>query len=63
MARLIFLCSLLLCAAVASPAQTIVGVAVVVDGDTLRLGDERIRLYGIDAPETAQSCSKADGTP
>ena len=63
MSRLIFLCSLLLCFAVASPAQTIVGVAVVVDGDTLRLGDERIRLYGIDAPETAQSCSKADGTP
>jgi endonuclease YncB( thermonuclease family) len=61
MSRLIFLCSLLLCFAVASPAQTIVGVAVVVDGDTLRLGSERIRLYGIDAPEMAQSCGTHDG--
>lgn len=30
----------------------------VVDGDTLRRGDLRIRLAGIDAPETEQSCIK-----
>ncbi len=28
----------------------------VVDGDTLRLGRERVRLWGIDAPEQAQVC-------
>jgi endonuclease YncB( thermonuclease family) len=31
----------------------------VVDGDTLKFGNERIRLHGIDAPESLQRC--ADG--
>ncbi len=26
------------------------------DGDSLRMGERRIRLYGIDAPETSQTC-------
>lgn len=34
----------------------IVGHAEVVDGDTLRLQGERIRLFGIDAPERDQVC-------
>jgi endonuclease YncB( thermonuclease family) len=34
-------------------------VATVVDGDTLRIGRESIRLQGIDAPELLQTC--ADG--
>ncbi len=32
------------------------------DGDTLRIGDTRIRLFGIDAPESKQSCER-DGLP
>ena len=32
------------------------GRARVLDGDTLAIGDTRVRLYGIDAPETAQRC-------
>ena len=32
----------------------------VTDGDTLRLGDARVRLFGIDAPESKQTC-KRDG--
>ena len=32
------------------------GPARVVDGDTLALASERIRLHGIDAPESAQTC-------
>jgi endonuclease YncB( thermonuclease family) len=32
------------------------GVARVVDGDTLIVNGERIRLYGIDAPEKDQTC-------
>ncbi|MDQ0471019.1 thermonuclease family protein [Labrys wisconsinensis] len=32
------------------------GRAYVIDGDTLALGSERLRLVGIDAPELGQSC-------
>ena len=32
------------------------GPARVIDGDTLDVGDVRIRLHGIDAPESKQSC-------
>ena len=34
----------------------------VVDGDTLRIGNERIRLLGIDAPELSQTCRDAKGS-
>lgn len=44
------------------PAQTpLIGQATAVDGDTLRLGDTRIRLFGIDAPEAHQTCLDASG--
>lgn len=33
-----------------------VGTARIGDGDSLTIGDERIRLVGIDAPELRQSC-------
>ena len=33
----------------------------VIDADTLRAGGERVRLQGIDAPESAQECRGADG--
>lgn len=35
----------------------------VVDGDTLVLGQDRIRLLGIDAPESGQLCTRLDGAP
>jgi endonuclease YncB( thermonuclease family) len=35
----------------------IMGVASVVDGDTIEISDTRIRFYGIDAPEIGQTCS------
>lgn len=38
------------------------GQAVVVDGDTLRIGSARIRLTGLDAPEIDQTCEQADGS-
>jgi endonuclease YncB( thermonuclease family) len=35
------------------------GAATVNDGDTLTLGTTRVRLRGIDAPEYAQTCTRA----
>jgi endonuclease YncB( thermonuclease family) len=37
-------------------AQSITGPARVVAGDTLEVAGQRVRLYGIDAPESKQSC-------
>ena len=37
------------------------GRASVVDGDTLEIHGARIRLHGIDAPESRQSCTRAEG--
>lgn len=39
--------------------EKVVGVPILIDGDSLRLGGERIRLKGIDAPEYAQTCTRA----
>ena len=39
----------------------LVGAARAVDGDTIRLAGERIRLLGIDAPELEQTCKDARG--
>lgn len=36
----------------------VAGPAHVVDGDTLDIGGERVRLEGIDAPEMAQTCPR-----
>ncbi len=40
-------------------AEPLIGRASVVDADTLDLAGERVRLNGIDAPETAQLCRDA----
>ena len=37
------------------------GVASVIDGDTLEIHGTRIRLHGIDAPESAQLCKRPSG--
>lgn len=41
---------------VLSSQYTLVGGCTVTDGDTIRCGDERIRLLGIDAPEMPGHC-------
>ena len=40
-------------------AETIAGRASVIDGDTLEIHGERIRILDIDAPESAQYCFKS----
>lgn len=42
----------------AAPAP-VAGPARVIDGDTLAIGSQRVRLEGIDAPESAQRCNRA----
>ena len=42
-------------------APEISGIARVIDGDTIHIGESRIRLEGIDAPEEAQTCARATG--
>ena len=37
-------------------AKTIVGKAKIIDGDTIHIDKNKIRLHGIDAPETKQTC-------
>jgi endonuclease YncB( thermonuclease family) len=45
----------------AAHGETLTGRVSVIDGDTLEMHGQRIRLFGIDAPESGQRCSQADG--
>lgn len=38
---------------------TLAGAATVLDGDSIQIGEVRLRLEGIDAPELGQTCGRA----
>lgn len=42
-------------------AQSIIGVASVIDGDTIEIRGQRIRLHAVDAPESKQTFQRSDG--
>lgn len=42
-------------------AEQISGRSVVIDGDTIEIHGRRLRLAGIDAPESAQLCADSQG--
>lgn len=46
----------------APPQAGFTARVAVVDGDTLAAGGRRLRLHGIDAPETGQSCTRGGRT-
>lgn len=41
-------------------AESITGQASIIDGDTVEIHEHRIRIWGIDAPESSQLCRGAD---
>ena len=43
-------------------AKEIYGKVRIIDGDTIEINNEKIRLLGIDAFEKKQDCSRKDGT-
>ena len=59
MFRVVLAALLLLVPSVA--VADITGKPRVIDGDTIEIAGERIRLHGIDAPESKQTCTDADG--
>lgn len=51
----------LLLSAATSWASDLTGQASVIDGDTIEIHGQRIRILDIDAPESSQTCTKPDG--
>jgi endonuclease YncB( thermonuclease family) len=56
-------CGISICVFLASPltAAEVRGVPRIVDADTVHVGTEKIRLSGVDAPETDQVCLDSRG--
>ena len=55
-------CLALLLLAFPAFADDLTRPARVIDGDTIEVADQRIRLHGIDAPESDQACEWPDRT-
>jgi len=58
----VFICGLLLVLAImgyhALAGEAITGRAMIIDGDTIEIHGQRIRLAGVDTPENSQQCTR-----
>jgi endonuclease YncB( thermonuclease family) len=61
LALILWMCAWTAAAQQAWQQRTLLGIPDIVDGDTLTINGIRIRLEGIDAPETDQVCLDAKG--
>jgi endonuclease YncB( thermonuclease family) len=60
--RFVVVLWLALLPAMPAGAETLIGRARAVDGDTLEIAGDTVRIVGIDAPEHGQVCETADGS-
>ena len=58
MRKLIYFFIILLSFNIKVMAGEIYGFPVIIDGDTIKISNNKIRLHGIDAPEKNQKCTK-----
>jgi endonuclease YncB( thermonuclease family) len=59
--RTLRILAIALVTATGAAAQELTGPAAVLDGDTIRIAETRIRFTGVDAPETDQTCIDQNG--
>jgi len=59
---LCFLLVALGAASAALPQERIAGRAQIVDGDSFEVGSVGVRLFGVDAPEGRQRCTRSNGS-
>jgi endonuclease YncB( thermonuclease family) len=57
-AAILFALAAALVAQPAASAEIVAGRASVIDGDTIEIHDIRVRIEGIDAPESSQLCTR-----
>jgi endonuclease YncB( thermonuclease family) len=62
MMRILLIAIILAATCSAARAGAIAGRATVIDGDTLDIHGERIRILDVDAPESRQTCTRPDGS-
>ena len=55
--KLLITFSLIIYSSSSFSEKIIEGKAIIIDGDTIHIGKNKIRLHGIDAPETNQTCT------